>query len=661
MVCAGCGAANSKTTLLCKNCGMPLGERADQSTIDMMPGQAPGSESGAAASRPGADLPTAHMPGAVVRSVKFAPVSRLPFHADFPPETEQPAPARTLSHEYAAVLELSVLPASPQSPPTTYAPSSSGGMLPASRDIADLPTRTSIPAPVPPDPPTLPLVLPGMLSLPSQPKSGALFTFTPPEVLATPVALPGVGEFSPIPDQPDVAPRPHQIGTGRLPDRPPARPPGTQLPPVQPVRTELHRFAQPLPRRFVVGGTILAVLLLLGLVFVNPDWATGALVTGLVALTLALLLVIAAGVRVALGMLQPVNPQRRAQALSSALLILLLILVSVPALSQQSGIAFLQGRFLEGHQSWAAALAAYQESGERSSHAVDVARTYNEWGDAQMRAGQYAGAVTSFSMVIQHYQPVTSEYDHARNAIIPAYLAWADQDARQQNYAAATAHYDTLLALPFCQSACQQVAQPGDATAYYHLAEQLLAQQQYAQAVVAYQVLTNHFPRAPESSLVHVHYAQALLGEGQQQLSTACSDAVTTYRLLVAHFADTAQGKQAATALRQPVRVEGHFTQNVPGAPAQPAAYLVQGLTVGIQQYQFPPLLEHASGASIQRDGSFAFSSVPQGTYELVWSSDPLHFYYAFQGKQILYTARIGPLCTYNYGAIDQAIPAGTK
>jgi hypothetical protein len=49
---------------------------------------------------------------------------------------------------------------------------------------------------------------------------------------------------------------------------------------------------------------------------------------------------------------------------------------------------------------------------------------------------------------------------------------------------------------------------------------------------------------------------------------------------------------------------------------------------------------------------------VPQGTYELIWSNDgTLHFYYAFSGTQVLYTADVGPLCTYNFGAINQAIP----
>lgn len=421
---------------------------------------------------------------------------------------------------------------------------------------------------------------------------------------------------------------------------------------------EINTFLRPLPRWARIGGPIAGSVLLLGLVFLNPDWATGALFAALVAGILVVLVGIAAGVRVALGLLKETNPHRRSQVISTSLLILLLLLCSGLGVSQQYSLHMGQGHYFESQQNWAAAIAEYQAAGEKAGNSVDVARVYNEWGEAQSSHQQYAGAVVSFSMVIQYYQQTGHEFSRARTDIIPAYLAWADQAAQQQDYAAATNHYDALLSLVFCSADCMQIAQPKDATAYYHLAEQKLSQHQYAQAVDAYRTLTVRFPRAPEIDQIHAHYAQALLGKGQQQLNTACSDALTTYRLLAKLFADTGEGQQAATALTKPVRVIGHFTRSVPGSPNHPTAFLVQGLVAGIQQYQFPPLLAHAPTASIQSDGSFTFASVPQGTYELVWSSDnTLHFYYASSGQEVLYTAHLGPLCTFNYGNIDQAIP----
>jgi tetratricopeptide (TPR) repeat protein len=423
---------------------------------------------------------------------------------------------------------------------------------------------------------------------------------------------------------------------------------------------ELHPFVRPITRWISLGSPVAGMLLLLSLVFFNPDWATGAMISGLLAIILAILLVIGACVRVALGMLSENNPRRRVQVASAISLVLLLLLFSGMGLSQQNGLHLAQARYLEAHQSWSTAIAEYQAAGENTGSAVDVARTYDEWGEAQNKQQEYAGAVTSFSIVLEHYQQDQSELSRARSGIIAAYLGWAGQAAQQQDYAGATAHYNALLALAFCSSAanCAPAAQSRDATAYYHLGEQMLARRQYVQAVNAYQTLTARFPNAPESGQIHAHYAQALWGQGQQQLSSACSNALSTYRLLARSFADTSEGKQAAIALTKPVPLKGRFTQSVPGSPYHPTAYLVKGLTVGIQQYQFPPLLEKAPAATIHSDGTFSFASVPRGTYELVWSSDnTLHFYYAYSGKQVLYIAHVGPLCTFDYGAINEAIP----
>lgn len=434
---------------------------------------------------------------------------------------------------------------------------------------------------------------------------------------------------------------------------------GGLTPPAVQTAPEINKLVRPLPLWARLGGPIVGALLLLGLIFVNPGWATGAMVASIVAITLAVLLAIATGVRGALGMFKATNPRRRAQVISVALLVLLLLLFSGAGISQQRNLHLVQARYLESQGNWPAAIAEYQAGGERSDASLDVARAYNEWGEDQNRQQQYEGAVTSFGVVITNYQQVPAEFARAKSGIVIAYLGWGDQASQKQDYAGATAHYNALLSWIFCNAnSCMQQAQARDATAYYHLAEQRLAQQQYAQAVDAYRTLQNRFPKAPEVSQMHAHYAQALWGQGQQQLNSSCSNALSTYRLLAQFFADTSEGQQATSALQKPVAVKGHFTQSVPGAPYRPTAYLVQGLMAGMQQYQFPPLLAHAPAATIHSDGSFSFTSVPQGTYELVWSSDSaLHYYYAYNGKHVLYAAHVGPLCTFDYGDIDQAIP----
>jgi tetratricopeptide (TPR) repeat protein len=423
---------------------------------------------------------------------------------------------------------------------------------------------------------------------------------------------------------------------------------------------DVNTLVRPLPLRVSLSGLAAGALLLLALVFLNPDWATGATVSGLVAVIFALLLLIAAGVRVALGLLAQTNPRRRVQVISAALLILALFFFAGLGLSQQTGLHAMQARFLENQQNWQAAVAEYQAAGEVAPVSENLARTYVEWGEHLSRQQQYGDAVSRFATVLSQYMQATGQVRRARSDLIAAYLAWAAGASRHQDYAGATAHYDALLASGYCNSPCQSLIRPEDATTYEQLAAQQLAAQQYAPAVAAFKALTTRFPASPQAGRVHADYARALWGLGQQQAGTTCAAAVSTYQQLVLQFADTAEGRQAATALQQPVQARGRFTQSVPGVPNQPTVFLVQGLVVGIHQYQFPPLLRTAPTAQIHADGTFALPSVPPGTYELVWSSDgALHFYYAFSGTQVLYTARIGPLCAYDFGNVDQAIPSG--
>ena len=203
--------------------------------------------------------------------------------------------------------------------------------------------------------------------------------------------------------QHQAPPAPERLGNvypGPL-ERGPVSVPGSQGDGIRPAALsadeEPHRFVRPLPRWAVPVGVAVSVLLFLGLIFLNPDWATGAMFAALIALILAVLLGIVAGVRVALGMLRETNPRRRSQIISTALLIILLLLFGGASLSQQSSIHLMQGHYLEGQQNWSAAISEYQAAGEKSDTSVDVARAYNAWGEDQSRHQQYAGAVHSFT------------------------------------------------------------------------------------------------------------------------------------------------------------------------------------------------------------------------------------------------------------------------
>ena len=421
---------------------------------------------------------------------------------------------------------------------------------------------------------------------------------------------------------------------------------------------ETNKIVKPLPLWVSLVGSIIGALLLVALVFFNTDWAAGAMIAGVIAIVMAVLLIIVAGVRTALGMLASSNPHRRTQVGSVVLLVLLLFLFSGIGLTQQTSLHAMQARHLEAQQSWQQAVNEYQAAGEVAPASLNLARVYNEWGEALSDQQQYASAVTKFNTILSIYNQVPGQVSLARTNMLAAYQAWGTSAAQKQNYLDATSHYDTLLGLNYCSASCQSGIQPLDATAYYNLAEQQLTAQQFVPAVNAFGVLATRFSSAPEAKKIHADYAKALWGLGQQQLNTTCANAVKTYQQLSKQFADTNQGQQATTALAQPVAVKGHFTTQIPVAPNNPTVVLVQGLTVGILPYQFRLLLEGAPSTTINSDGTFTFAAVPQGTYELVWSGDgKLHFYYDHNGAQVLYSANLGPLCTYSYGDISETIP----
>lgn len=640
MLCATCGFINPETASRCANCSASLTRSL---------------------------------------AAPFSPVAHSPFNNE-----PLPQPSGSLPRLQSGGDIFTFKPSTPITPP---------------HNLAELPTNTQVPTFQPPrrpgaqqgTPPSQQRLLRDAFSLglPTRPNNIPLPSQTGSDVpqidfqsghTPTRIAKPG-GQFA-APFPISAHPRPPQTPSypgASLSTHAPASVPGTpapnnarpapQLTPrsiTSPLRsdaaTTLHPFVQPMPRWASLGSIVVGTLLLIGLIFFNPDWATGAMLAGTVALIMTVLLVIAGSVRVSLGLLAATNPYRRAQIISTTLLVLLLLLSGGVGLTWPGDLHSLQARYLEDQHNWSGAVSEYRAAGERAPSSANLARVYNEWGEDLSAQRSYADAVARFSTVLQDYTQVPDQQARARIGLFAAYLAWGDAAAQNQDYAGATSHYDTLLHLNYCNVGCQNLARPRDAAAYAHLAEQQLAQQHFAAAVQAFTVLTTTFVNSPDArqAQVHTDYAKALWGLGQQQLTTTCSNAVKIYQQLTQQFADTSQGQQAATALQQPVAVKGHFTSLLPGLnkPYNLMVALVQGLFVGIQPFQFPPLLHNAPTAHIQSDGSFTLSSIKQGTYELIWSNDgTLHYYYAANGNTVLYTAQVGPLCTYDYGAINATIP----
>lgn len=431
-------------------------------------------------------------------------------------------------------------------------------------------------------------------------------------------------------------------------------------PPV--VRDPWYRvLPKPIPLWAFIGSIVAVVLLFVVLQLTGSDWAIGASRVGIVAGILALIVLLVTVVRMLLGMASRTNPTRLIQLISAGLVILLLSLLCLVGLTQQSAIHNLQAHSLEGQQQWQFSINEYQLAGEGAPTSENITRVYNEWGEQINAQHRYENALAKFNIVLTNYGSASTGIARAQSDTVKAYLAWGQQASLQQDYRAATNHYDALLQQIYCTATCQSQASALDATAYYNLAESKFATKNYGDAVNYFQIMVTRFPSSPEAQKVHRDYAKALFGHGQQQLKSAtCSDAVSTYQQLSTQFRDTPEGQQATRALKAPQSVKGRFTGSIPNSPSlTPVVALMKGLYEGIPPDQLSNLFYSSPQTTIATDGSFVFGPQPQGSYELAWGTN-----INATGAGVLswdtahYIANVGPLCTYDFGDIAENVQA---
>jgi tetratricopeptide (TPR) repeat protein len=385
---------------------------------------------------------------------------------------------------------------------------------------------------------------------------------------------------------------------------------------------------------------------------------------GIVAGILALLILLITVVRMIMGRATKSKPAFLMQLISAVLVILLLSLLCLVGLTQQSALHNLQAHSWEVQQQWQSAINQYQLSGEGAPTSENIARVYNLWGEQFTSHQQYVEALAKYNIVLTYYGSASGGVVRAQSDAITAYLSWGQQASQQHDYTAATSHYNVLLNLPYCTATCRSQTSALDATAYYNLAENQLLAKNYPDAINSFHVLVSRFTNSAEARKVHRDYAKALFGEGEQQLHTAlCSNAVPTYQQLSTQFGDTPEGQQATSALRANQPVKGHFVSTVPNDPSlTPIAALIQGLNHNMSDSQFFQLLNTAPTASIQSNGDFVFNPLPQGTYGLAWGTNQnngaKHFQFAYNSDgSSTYVAKVGPLCPYDFGSLYETIP----
>ena len=438
----------------------------------------------------------------------------------------------------------------------------------------------------------------------------------------------------------------------------------SNIPSPSPEQPRYNALSKPMPVRVLIGSIVLAALLLIVLQLTGSDWAAGAMHVGIVAGILALVILLITVVRMILNKTTKSNPARLIQLISTILVISLFSLLCLVGFTQQSAIHNLQAHSWEAQQQWQSAINQYQSSGEGAPTSEDITRVYNLWGEQFTSHQQYVEALTKYNFVLTYYGSASTGVARAQTDSITAYFAWGQQASQQHDYTAATNHYDALLNLPYCTTTCRSQANALDATAYYNLAESQLVAKNYSNAISSFHILVSRFANSTEAHKVHMDYAKALFGEGKQQLNGAvCSSAVPTYQQLSAQFGDTPEGQQATSALRANQPVKGHFISAIPNNPSlTPIAALIQGLNHNMSDSLFFQLLSTAPTASIQSNGDFIFSPLPQGTYGLAWGTNQnngaKHFLFAYNPDgSSSYVAKVGPLCPYDFGDLNETIP----
>lgn len=634
MICAACGAQNPQESAFCSSCHTPLTPISDTPTGSTAPEQA--------------------SPVAASVESEGAPIhEEAPAISPEPPEADDVAEMPTLP----VAKEAESAPASEEE--VSEAPGAASEQV-ASVDVAEMPTQvianeSSLPETPQPEPeageemPATASVAPDLVEdteISEAPESSEE-TETTAEFEADEAARDEEAEIAAeslaaavVSDEAETvasssSPVPDLAGEADSDTETLAAP---ALPVAQPAASAggASRLLRPLPIWLYIPGALIVAAALI--FFTGTDWAAGAQTAATEALVVGALFLIVFGTRFVASKLAKTTFYRRSQFISALVLLVLLAALGAGGLTQQTGVHAAQARFLENQQQWQPAINEYQASGERAPASENIARVYNEWGEQLTGLEQYKNALARFAVV-------TSRYGKATTGV-------------------ARAKKDT-------------------ATAYYRLGEQQFAAHNYAGAIAAFAQLSAHFSASAETHNAHADYARALMAAAQQQMATACFSAAGLYQQLAQQFADTPEGQQAATALKQPQSVKGHFTSKIPHGDDVPEVFLVpshNGLPIsGTPRDQKGELMQ-----VVKSDGTFAFQNVKQGQYQLGWGTrnkstgaEVIEFISLGSLPMVgnagaptsgwktvsapFHMARVGPLCSFDFGKLDVEFPSTTS
>ncbi len=385
------------------------------------------------------------------------------------------------------------------------------------------------------------------------------------------------------------------------------------------------------------------VIYLIGVLAVR-DWADSARAAGFVGAVLAIVVL---GVYIA----RVVSGRR---AVSTAVLTLALIVALLLPLAAGTGLAEpvhrAQASTSESAGAWADAVREYGRAGEKAPNAPDIARAYDEAGEHLLSSGQYDQAAPQFATVLNQYYQSGAAVLRARGDLVRTYTQWLAAKPSSFPFSGATVLLDSYLTRPQCDAACSAQFSALDSQIYFQYGTQLATTHQYQEAAKQFEVVTTRFPKSAVATQAHAGAAQAYYAYGKEQITAAaggtCSAAVTTYKMLVDKYADTQQGKQAASDLAAPQSVSGQIS----GVPTNPAPVAVLSTKADPNNYFFSS--DYKTNLDTSK-GTFTFGAVKQGDYNIAFITNnadgsTLYVYYQDQTSGNLYSVHVGPLCPVN-------------
>jgi tetratricopeptide (TPR) repeat protein len=393
-------------------------------------------------------------------------------------------------------------------------------------------------------------------------------------------------------------------------------------------------------------AAVLGIAFLLQEGVFGGDWSSGALAVGIAAILMAVGTLVVWGVRFARG--------RRVFQTAALALALAVVLAAggATALAYVVPLHGAQAHSMEQQHQWANAITEYALAGQSTPNSADIARVYDEWGEALLAQAFYSPSVDRFHTVIKYYNQSGDPVARAQRDLVQAYGAWVKAGGNGLSLTDAVGVFTSYRNSSACDAKCKSDTVLLEAQARYEFGTQLASAGDYADAVSQFETIQSASASSPFAAKAHTAAAQALLAEGKKLIGPSCSTALPIYQKLASNYGNTPEGSQAATALAAPVTVSGSMT-NLPSG-GTPGIYLSTQVSQNVNFYSndYAATLNTSSGV-------FTFSNVAQGNYYLNTAlnlgTSAEYNLYQDQSTGSAYVVVVGPLCTVNLGKIPYA------